>query len=294
MNTKIVEYQKAFSSIKEDLEKNKHVLAVLAYGSMVSGDLWEGSNIDLLVVIDNLINDIKDINLTLNEVPIHLKLISKNNLMNNSNKKIDQILITSRLIICNDLSIRKIHDELRYVPDIEKEKMNLVYLGETLKSINVLNKYLYNNRRYTAFELSLKAMESFAKLYINNNGYLVSKDSINMVISLNDSFKEIVDKIFFEQVNKEEAIKEMITYIKNYLNVNLKQSSRILIDYIKDKDNWVTPQLLREEELFKGLYINMEVILNELYKNKILNRRILEQSLNGFRYKENVYYYNNI
>jgi len=294
MNTKIVEYQKAFSSIKEDLEKNKHVLAVLAYGSMVSGDLWEGSNIDLLVVIDNLINDIKDINLTLNEVPIHLKLISKNNLMNNSNKKIDEILITSRLIICNDLSIRKIHDELRYVPDIEKEKMNLVYLGETLKAINVLNKYLYNNRRYTAFELSLKAMESFAKLYINNNGYLVSKDSINMAISLNDSFKEIVDKIFFEQVNKEEAIKEMITYIKNYLNVNLKQSSRILIDYIKNKDNWVTPQLLKEEELFKGLYINMEVILNELYKNKILNRRILEQSLNGFRYKENVYYYNNI
>jgi len=294
MNTKIVEYQKAFSSIKEDLEKNKHVLAVLAYGSMVSGDLWEGSNIDLLVVIDNLINDIKDINLTLNEVPIHLKLISKNNLMNNSNKKIDEILITSRLIICNDLSIRKIHDELRYVPDIEKEKMNLVYLGETLKSINVLNKYLYNNRRYTAFELSLKAMESFAKLYINNNGYLVSKDSINMAISLNDSFKEIVDKIFFEQVNKEESIKEMITYIKNYLNVNLKQSSRILIDYIKDKDNWVTPQLLKEEELFKGLYINMEVILNELYKNKILNRRILEQSLNGFRYKENVYFYNNI
>ncbi|WP_326514509.1 nucleotidyltransferase domain-containing protein [Clostridium intestinale] len=294
MNTKIVEYQKAFSSIKEDLEKNKHVLAVLAYGSMVSGDLWEGSNIDLLVVIDNLINDIKDINITLNEVPIHLKLISKNNLMNNSNKKIDEILITSRLIICNDLSIRKIHDELRYVPDIEKEKMNLVYLGETLKSINVLNKYLYNNRRYTAFELSLKAMESFAKLYINNNGYLVSKDSINMAISLNDSFKEIVDKIFFEQVNKEEAIKEMITYIKNYLNVNLKQSSRILIDYIKNKDNWVTPQLLKEEELFKGLYINMEVILNELYKNKILNRRILEQSLNGFRYKENVYFYNNI
>lgn len=294
MNTKIVEYQKAFSSIKEDLEKNKHVLAVLAYGSMVSGDLWEGSNIDLLVVIDNLINDIKDINLTLNEVPIHLKLISKNNLMNNSNKKIDEILITSRLIICNDLSIRKIHDELRYVPDIEKEKMNLVYLGETLKAINVLNKYLYNNRRYTAFELSLKAMESFAKLYINNNGYLVSKDSINMAISLNDSFKEIVDKIFFEQVNKEEAIKEMITYIKNYLNVNLKQSSRILIDYIKDKDNWVTPQLLKEEELFKGLYINMEVILNELYKNKILNRKILEQSLNGFRYKENVYFYNNI
>jgi predicted nucleotidyltransferase len=294
MNTKIVEYQKAFSSIKEDLEKNKHVLAVLAYGSMVSGDLWEGSNIDLLVVIDNLINDIKDINLTLNEVPIHLKLISKNNLMNNSNKKIDEILITSRLIICNDLSIRKIHDELRYVPDIEKEKMNLVYLGETLKAINVLNKYLYNNRRYTAFELSLKAMESFAKMYINNNGYLVSKDSINMAISLNDSFKEIVDKIFFEQVNKEEAIKEMITYIKNYLNVNLKQSSRILIDYIKDKDNWVTPQLLKEEELFKGLYINMEVILNELYKNKILNRKILEQSLNGFRYKENVYFYNNI
>jgi hypothetical protein len=115
-----------------------------------------------------------------------------------------------------------------------------------------------------------------------------------MAISLNDSFKEIVDKIFFEQVNKEEAIKEMITYIKNYLNVNLKQSSRILIDYIKDKDNWVTPQLLKEEELFKGLYINMEVILNELYKNKILNRRILEQSLNGFRYKENVYFYNNV
>lgn len=294
MNIMIAEYQKAFSNVIKDLQDNKSVLAVLAYGSMVSGDLWEGSNIDLLVVIDNVIQDIKDIYVNENEVPIHFKLISKDTLVNKLGKNIDEILITSRLIFSKDKDIRKIHDELRYLPDIEKEKMNLVYLGDTLKYLNVLKKYLFNHRKYTSFELSLKCIESFSKLYINNNGYLVSKDAINMAVNLNDSFREIVDKIFFKEGNKEEIIDEMVNYISLYLNSNLKTSCRILIEYIKNKNNWVTSQLLKEQDVFKNLPINMEEILNELHKNKIINKKTLEQSLNGFRYKENVYFYNTL
>lgn len=294
MNTKIAEYQKALLKIKDELQNNKNVVAAMVYGSMVNGDIWHGSNIDLLLVLENDFENIKDFYVTENQVPIHLKLISKNVLFNEPSKKIIKILRSSRVIICNDDSINRVIYQSRYITDSEKGNLNLVYLGEVLKYINLLKKYIFHERKYTYFELSIKCIDAFSKLYINNSGYSVTKDSINMACSLNDSFKEIVGKIFFQEEDKGVCIEELVKYIDGYIHKYIKNYCASLIDFIKYKNSGVTSQRLKEDETFKALGTNMEEILLELHKHDILQRKVLEQSFSGFRYKENVYFYKGI
>ena len=46
MGRTILQYQKAFNSAINRFKANKLVLAVMVFGSMVSGDLWDESDID--------------------------------------------------------------------------------------------------------------------------------------------------------------------------------------------------------------------------------------------------------
>ncbi len=50
MNDNIIKYQTAFNNVIDRLKNNESVLAVMVFGSMVTGDLWEESDIDLFVV----------------------------------------------------------------------------------------------------------------------------------------------------------------------------------------------------------------------------------------------------
>ncbi|MDD3225178.1 MAG: nucleotidyltransferase domain-containing protein [Clostridium sp.] len=50
MGKSILQYQRVFTRVVEKLKENSDVLAVTVFGSMVSGDLWEESDIDLLLI----------------------------------------------------------------------------------------------------------------------------------------------------------------------------------------------------------------------------------------------------
>ena len=57
----IVNYQKSSEELINMLKTNKKVLAIFAFGSIVSGDLWEGSDIDLFVVYKDNFQEVRDI-----------------------------------------------------------------------------------------------------------------------------------------------------------------------------------------------------------------------------------------
>ena len=52
MHDIIIEYQKVYHKVEEQLEKTDSILAAFVFGSMVTGDLWENSDIDFFVIID--------------------------------------------------------------------------------------------------------------------------------------------------------------------------------------------------------------------------------------------------
>ena len=77
MRNKIIEYQKVYKSIINDLSNNSNVLGVTVFGSMVAGDVWEDSDIDLFVILNEVGDGIKDIYGEKSGISIHLKIISK-------------------------------------------------------------------------------------------------------------------------------------------------------------------------------------------------------------------------
>lgn len=293
----ILDYQKSSEKLMNVLKTNKKVLAVFAFGSIVNGDLWEGSDIDLFVVYKDNFEEVRDIYSEILNIPVHMKILNKNKfleLYENNGKKgvIRNLLISSKIIFSRDDEIESTFNKAKYSLDKYIERWNLVYLGKLIKDISVTKKYLQNNSTFTSYEVLIRALDSFAKLYLNLNSYIVSKDAVKMTMNLNNNFSNIVTKLFGNEYLKEN-IENTVNYIETFLDDNINIAAKSILDYLYEKKIFLSSHEIENDELFKEFEIKIEDILKELYKRDLIikDARKLDLPSQEKLIKENVYSY---
>lgn len=297
MIKKVIELQNAFQSIVMALRKNKNVLAVFTFGSIVSGDVWEESDIDLFVIYDDTeYSKVRDIYSESNGVPVHTKLLDKEAFLKLYKKEGDRgfvrnLLTSSKLVYSKDDNISNIYNNSRYsLNNTEEGKWNLVYLGALLKNLGICKKYIENGGKVTAYELLIRVLNDYSKLLLNLNGYTVTKDSLTMAVNLNDNFTKIIEELFNSEVTQE-TMEKVIDYINNFIDENIMIASNTLIKFLEEKGEFVSSYEIINDEKFKGFNIKVENILKELAKREIIvkHKRIC-RDLNGVKIiDENVY-----
>lgn len=297
MERTILQYQKAFNSIVERLKSNQSVLAVMVFGSMVTGDLWDESDIDLFVILNKKNPDIENIYTEEKGVPVHIKLMSKNKFLQLHEEDlrggfIHRIFASSRLVFSKDMELTARYDNGRYYPDLDRERWNMVYLGDLLKHMGVCKKYLYNNGIYTAYTAAVKCSEEFARLYVNSSGYMISKDAMTMAMNLNDNFRKCVDELFFNTTNTEETINKTLDYLQKNIDTSMRNLTNVLIDYMREKDSFLSAEDIKNDKLFSSYDINMEEILSKLWEKSLIKRETRDYKTEDGKvlFKENVYF----
>lgn len=295
MAKRVAELQNSFQSIVNTLRKNKMVLAIFTFGSIVSGDVWDESNIDLFVVYDNEFENLRDVYSEVLGVPVHTKILHKKTfieLVECDGKKafVKNLLTSSRLVFSRDDEIMQVYNKARYSNNNISNRWNLVYLGKLLKDLGICKKYLQIGGLSTSYEVLIRTLDSYSRLYLNLNGYAVTKDSLTMAINLNNSFNEVMDKLFNEKLSKE-SISSTINYIERYIDENIVIASQVILDYLFQKKNKVSSYEIMREEEFKDFEIKIEYILKDLTKRKLIvkDKRIFEDSLGNRILDENVY-----
>ncbi|MDU5106694.1 MULTISPECIES: nucleotidyltransferase domain-containing protein [unclassified Clostridium] len=299
MAKSIIDYQNAYKEITETLKKNDNILSIFIFGSMVSGDLWEGSNIDLFVIYKEDFDEIRDIYSEVLDIPIHIKFISKElfkKYYNEAGKRevIKNSLIASKMIYSIDDEINDLYQKIIYMIDSDKGRLNLVYLGNFFKEIGICKKYIGKGSIYTAHELLLRALNNFSMLFLSINGYTVSKDSLTMACNLNDMLNDKVKNLIYKEVD-DITIKELLDYMENYLEYNIEKASMDLINFIKNENRSLSAYDIKINPYFKNFKIKIEEILKVLCKNNIIiqEKREFRDSKGNFLAMENVYSYKN-
>lgn len=299
MAKSIIDYQNAYKEITETLKKNDNILSIFIFGSMVSGDLWEGSNIDLFVIYKEDFDEIRDVYSEVSEIPIHIKLMSKElfeKYYNEAGKRevIKNSLISSKMIYSIDDDITDLYQKIIYMIDSDKGRLNLVYLGNFFKEIGICKKYIGKGSIYTAHELLLRALNNFSMLFLSINGYTVSKDSLTMACNLNDILNDKVKNLIYKEVD-DINIKELLDYMENYLEYNIEKASMDLINFIKNENRSLSAYDIKINPYFKNFKIKIEEILKVLCKNNIIiqEKREFRDSKGNFLAMENVYSYKN-
>lgn len=279
------------------LESNNKVLAVFAFGSIVNGDIWEESDIDLFVVYEDTFDEIRDIYSEVLDIPVHIKVLNKKSFLSlyeSDAKKgvIRNLLVSAKIVFSRDEEIQSTFDRAKYGIDNHDEIWNLVYLGKLIKDMGITKKYLQNDSIFTSYEVLIRGLDSFAKLYLNLSGYTVSKDSVKMAMNLNNEFNEIVKNLFISE-DLGNNIEITLNYIEDYLYDNIGMAAKFLLDYLYEKKAFLSSHEIKNDPVLKTFDIKVEVILKELYKRNMVlkNIRKLEITSSEKLISENVYSY---
>jgi predicted nucleotidyltransferase len=297
MSKSIIDYQKSSEKLINVLKVNKKVLAIFAFGSIISGDLWEESDIDLFVVYKDVFEEVRDIYSEILDIPVHMKVLNKEKfleLYKSDGKKgsIRNLLVSSKIIFSRDEEIESVFNKAKYSLDKYKEIWNLVYLGNVIKDLGVTKKYLQNDSIFTSYEVLIRALDSFSKLFLNLNGYTVSKDAVKMATNLNNKFSMLVENLFNNQCTKEN-IQNTVDYIEIFLDENINEAAKVLLDYLYEKNIPLSSYEIRNSGKIKEFDIKIEDILKELYKRKLIIKETKSLNLpsNEKLISENVYSY---
>lgn len=299
MAKSVAEYQNSYLEITEILKKNPNVISIFVFGSMVSGDLWEGSNIDLFVIYKDGFNKIRDIYSEVLDIPVHIKFLSKDsfkNYLKSAGKRdlIKNYLMSSKLIYSIDNEINELNQKVLYMIDKDKGRWNLTYLGNFYKEAGICKKYLSKGSRYTAHELLIRALNNFSMLYLSINGYTVTKDSLNMACNLNDELNIRVQNLLYKEVT-EDSIKALLNYMEGYLEFNIIKAAKEMIDFIKKENKYLSAFEIDNNSYFENFKIKTEEILKVLHNNNILlkEKREFRDEKGILLSMENVYRYKN-
>ena len=297
MNKTILQYQKAFNSVVDRIKINESVLSVMVFGSMVTGDLWEESDIDLFVIVKEKTDEIRNIHTEEKGVPVHIKFMGKDEFIQiySDNLKggyMHRIFSSSRLVFSKDMDITVRYDGGRFFPDVDRERWGMYFLGRLLKDMGVCKKYLSRNGIYTAYSTAIRCIEKYSRLYINSAGYMISKDVMAMALNLNEDFKQCVDKLFFEKSKVEDIIKETMTFLEQSINISLKSNCSLLLNYMREKDKFLSSEEIMAEDLFVDFDIDMEELLSKLWERDIIKKesRDFKTDKDKILFKQNVYF----
>ena len=297
MTKTILQYQKAFNSVIDRVRGDESVLSVMVYGSMVTGDLWEGSDIDLFVIVKQDFDRIRNIYTEEKGVSVHIKLMSKERFIqiythNLKGGYMHRIFSSSRLVFSKDMDITVRFDGGRFFPDIDRERWGMFFLGKLLKDMGVCKKYLSSNAIYTSYSAAVRCIEEYSRLFVNTSGYMISKDVMTMALNLNEDFKHCVDKLFFEKSNLEENIQATMTFLDDRIDSNIKNNCSVLLDYMRKKDKFLSAEEIMSEDLFKDFGIDMEELLSKLWEKDIIKKESRDFKLKEEKvlFKQNVYF----
>ena len=297
MTKTILQYQKAFNSVVDRVRGDESILSVMVFGSMVTGDLWEGSDIDLFVIVKEDFDAIRNIYTEEKGISVHIKLMSKEKFIqiyshNLKGGYMHRIFSSSRLVFSKDMDITVRFDGGRFFPDIDRERWGMFFLGKLLKDMGVCKKYLSSNAMYTSYSAAIRCIEQYSRLFVNSSGYMISKDVMTMALNLNEEFKQCVDKLFFQKSHLEENIQATMAFLDNRIDSSIKNNCSVLLDYMRKKDKFLSAEEIMADDLFKDFSIDMEELLSKLWEKDIIKKESRDFKLKEEKvlFKQNVYF----
>lgn len=298
MNRTIINYQCAYSKTVEKLKDKDGILGVFVFGSIVNGDLWEKSDIDLIVVQENSFSP-ENINIYSeeNKVPVHIRLICKDKLIrlckgDNKGGHMHRIFCSSKLVFSKDKELDSLYNEERYYNEIHGKKWTLSYLGNILKDIAECKKYLHLGSIFNSYTIANNAVRDFSKLIVNYRGYMINRDVVSMAMNFDVEFQQIASDFFSQQKSLEVKIKNLISYLEQNIEHNLREYAAVVIEYMWTLEQAVSSSELMQHDMFKEYSINMEEVLDKMYLCNIVkkDRREYKRNDGNSLVDENVYY----
>ena len=234
-----IRYQNALSGLVEQLRLDRTVLAAILCGSLANDEVWEKSDIDLLLVCSEDLKEGKHLDLVADGIVVHAILqprLKFKALMQRSlgSSFFHSMLSKSTLLYSLDDSIAELYENIHLQGARDREIQLLQFATTALPTLTKAQKwYRVKSDLHYSFLWIMKTIEALAKIEVVQHGEIVGREVVLQALAHNPAvFGQLYCELI-EQPKTPEAIAAALAAIDAYLHKNLNIFQPIL-DFLRE------------------------------------------------------------
>ena len=232
-------YERALSDLVAILRQDRTVLAAILCGSLSYADVWDKSDIDLLLVGDESHKE-RGVCLTEDGIDIHAMITPRSAFRKAIEGGLQSSFFHSyvskgRLLFTNDESITGLFADLQTVGARDRAMQLLRAGGDAPPALAKAEKWLHvrHDPRYS-FVYVLATVNVLARIEVIGRGEIASREVVQQALRLNPAFFERVYVDLIDGPKDTAAIAAALDAIDAYLTERIPTLFGPLFDYLAD------------------------------------------------------------
>ena len=233
-------FEHAVSIVQEDLEADSHVLAAILCGSLSYDEVWEKSDVDLVVVMTDEKKQLHEaICLTADDVNIHTSLIPRNQFQRTleaaqRNSFQHSVYAHSTLLFSKDPSIDSMYEDIDRLGkhDLQIQMMNHAQFAVTQLYKAKKWHLIKDDPHYTAHWI-LNTAGALANVVVSQAGQLVDREALVKGAELKPELFKLIYTDLFDKKITQTSLGKAIDAIEAYLEPLAEELFEPVIEYLR-------------------------------------------------------------
>ncbi len=216
-------YARALETLVGKLREDPYVLAAVLFGSLAHDVVWEKSDIDLLLVTQEVRRKPGGLCLVEDGVNIHTVLSTRSEFRKMLEGSIQSsfthsMLSKGRMLFCRDETLAEMFEDRRHMGARDRQIQLLRWGAGVLPAVAKAEKWLHvRGDPHYAFLWIMKAVDGLAAIEVLLHGEIVEREVVQQALRHNPAFFEAIYTGLMEGPKTLEAVAEALEAIAAYL-----------------------------------------------------------------------------
>lgn len=223
------------------IKQDNSIQAALLFGSLIEGNIWEKSDVDLILISNDEKTPYKFYWLDQDELNFQVTVYSRNRFkrmfeQNLSGSWFQHMIGTSRILFSNDETINEYVQQVQSPGKRDVELQILNFISLVIGDLEKAEKFLYiKNDVAQSYLFISRLLDHLAQIEVLLNGQIPGREVIEQALEFQPRlFSKIFTRVI-EETTTREKMEEIFDLIRSYLIERTEIIFRPIIDYFKEE-----------------------------------------------------------
>lgn len=235
------QFEFALQSLMAKVQTDRCVLAAVLLGSLAHDTVWQRSDIDLLLVVEETKVKKEGLSLVEGGVNIHTTLTTRSEfrkLLEGSvqGSFMHSLLVKGRLIFSRDEPLKELFEQRHHLGERDQTIQMLERVQYALAGLAKAEKWLLVRKdgTYCAYWI-LKCVDSLASIEVLLKGEVPEREVVQQALKSNPTLFHLIYSDLIEKSPSMETLRHTLDEIKAYLLLHADTIFEPILSYLKDE-----------------------------------------------------------
>lgn len=234
-------YEESMKDFVERVEKDSNVIAAILFGSLVTGKVWNESDIDIILISKDNTKDYDQYWIADGDIIIQVGIYSRRYFRQSVETSLEgslihHILSTGKLLFSKDDSLTQYLEDLDRIGERDRQ-MALLLLGRYVPAeLSKVRKSLYFYKNpLMALPFHLFVIGRLASIEVIKHGKIPERENLLQALECNPEFFDAAYTEILTEGPTMESMEKALRLTTEYLEKNAEQLYRPILDFIDEE-----------------------------------------------------------